>query len=270
VFNRSRQCDKTPKGTGLQKNDTRPYSFWDIPLALVLLTRLPLPRLPDAVFARQAQAAWAFPLAGLAVGMLACCVGWLALSANLPLWACAVLLVAVLICATGAMHEDGLADTADGLWGGFTPERRLEIMNDSHIGTYGVLALLMSQLIRVAAVSALLQVGAYGTILAACLFSRALMPCLMAALPNARQSGLSHSVGRPGITGVLTGLALAVLLSMGLSGFLVVLPMLCAGLVVAALAAVAKAKIGGQTGDILGAAQQLAEIAFLLAMTAMI
>jgi adenosylcobinamide-GDP ribazoletransferase len=268
VFNRSIRSNKTLKGAGVHKNDTKPFLLWDVPLALVLLTRLPLPRLPDTVFARQAQAAWAFPLVGLVVGLLACCAGWAAQSAGLPPLASAGLVVAVLICITGAMHEDGLADSFDGLWGGFTPERRMEIMRDSHIGTYGVLALLLSQLIRVSAIAALLTSGAVWTILAACVFSRATMPVLMKVLPNARQSGLSHSVGIPGFCSVFTSMGLAALIALLSIGAHAVIPAICAGLIVGVIALVAKAKIGGQTGDILGAAQQLAEITFLLALTA--
>ncbi len=270
MFNRSIQTNKTPKGAGVLKNDTKLISGWDIPLALVLLTRLPVPRLPDHVFARQAQAAWAFPIAGLAVGIIACLVGWIAISLNVPALVSAGLLVGVLIAATGAMHEDGLADTADGLWGGFTRDRRLEIMKDSHIGTYGVLALLFSQLIRVFAVASLLTAGGISAILTACVMSRAMMPVLMAILPNARSSGLSHSVGRPRLMSAIAGLIVACAVSVALIGGSAFFPALCAALIVGLLAIVAKAKIGGQTGDILGAAQQLAEVTILVALIARI
>ncbi|WP_298848808.1 adenosylcobinamide-GDP ribazoletransferase [uncultured Ruegeria sp.] len=254
----------------MQKNDTKPYSLWDIPLALVLLTRLPVPRLPEPVFARQAQAAWAFPVVGLVVGGVACLVGWLAMVINLPLFVAATLLVATLIMMTGAMHEDGLADTFDGFWGGFTPERRLEIMKDSHIGTYGVLALMISQVLRVSAVAALLATGSIWAILAACVFSRALMPVLMASLPRARKSGLSHSVGTPGTISVGVSVGMAILIAVFLCGSPAVGAIIFATLIIVVLAAVARKKIGGQTGDILGASQQLAEIAFLLALSAQI
>lgn len=270
MFNPSDRGNKTLKGAGVHKSDTKPLSLWDIPLAVVLLTRLPLPHLPHGVFARQAQAVWAFPLVGILVGGLGCLVGWTAIALNLPIPACAVLLVAVLIAVTGAMHEDGLADTFDGLWGGFTPERRLDIMKDSHIGTYGVLALLLSQLIRIATVWVLLQAGAFWGILAACVFSRALMPMLMTALPNARNAGLSHSVGRPAAEPVMAGLVLATLIVVLLAGLSAVVPILCALITTAVLAAIAKAKIGGQTGDILGASQQLGELVFLLALTSLL
>ncbi|MEX0319254.1 MAG: adenosylcobinamide-GDP ribazoletransferase [Ruegeria sp.] len=248
----------------MTKNDTRLFSAWDIPLALVLLTRLPLPRLPERVFERQAAAAWAFPLAGLAVGLLACLIGWAGMAVHLPPAASAGLVLTALIVTTGAMHEDGLADTVDGLWGGFTPERRLEIMKDSHIGTYGVLALILAQLLRFSALAALIAAGALWSVLAAALWSRALMPVLMTVLPNARGSGLSHEVGAPSPTACAAGMVLALGLGLAMSGVAVLIPALMAGLAVAVLAAVAKAKIGGQTGDILGAAQQLGEIAFLL------
>ncbi len=267
MFNRSGPSNKTLKDVRVYKNDTRSFSPWDVPLALVLLTRLPVPKLPDAVFARQAQAVWAYPLAGLVVGGLACLIGWAAMAANLPSLACAGLIVAVLVCATGAMHEDGLADTFDGLWGGFDVTRRLAIMKDSHIGTYGVLALLISQLVRIAAVAALVAAGALWSVVAACVVSRALMPVVMTALPNARPSGLSHSVGVPRIIPVAAGVGLAVGLAILMSGAQVFLATLIAAGAVSVLAYTAKAKIGGQTGDILGASQQLGEIAFLLALT---
>ncbi|WP_058281112.1 adenosylcobinamide-GDP ribazoletransferase [Ruegeria denitrificans] len=252
----------------MHKNDTKLFSVWDIPLALVLLTRLPLPRLPEKTFARQADAAWAFPVAGLIIGLLACVAGWAAMAVNLPAAVSAVILVAVLIVTTGAMHEDGLADTVDGLWGGFTQERRLEIMKDSHIGTYGVLALIFAQLMRVALIATLLMAGAYGVILVACILSRAVMPVLMNALPHARKNGLSHSVGAPRVATVLAGFGLAVLCAVLLMGTAVALPLLVAALAVIVLAGIAKAKIGGQSGDILGASQQLAELAFLTAAAA--
>nr|WP_203583063.1 adenosylcobinamide-GDP ribazoletransferase [Ruegeria sp. PrR005] len=258
------------KGGQVRKNDITGVSPWDPVLALVLLTRLPLPRLPEPLFARQAAAVWAFPLAGLAVGALACAAGWLAQAASLSAWIVAGLMLVVSVMVTGAMHEDGLADTADGLWGGFTAERRLEIMKDSHIGTYGVLALILSQLLRLSALAALVAGGALWSLLAAAIWSRALMPVVMTALPNARGAGLSQSVGRPGLWAVLLGLALAgtlVFLVAGTAGlgpaFLAVVPVL-------GLGGLAKAKIGGQTGDILGASQQVAEIMFLLALSAQI
>ncbi len=268
MFNQCWQSNKTGKGLGVQKNDTSPLSLWDIPLALVLLTRLPVPTLPQHVFKRQSKAAWAFPIAGAIVGGLGLLVGQIAVGVGLPPLACAGLIVSTLIVTTGAMHEDGLADTFDGFWGGFVKERRLEIMKDSHIGTYGVLALLLSQLIRVAAIVALLNAELAAGVLAACIFSRALMPVPMALMANARSSGLSHSVGEPPRLAVVSGLGLAFLLAILLVGATAVLSCLLSLLAVSGLWLLAKAKIGGQTGDVLGATQQIGEITFLLALTA--
>lgn len=254
----------------MHKNDTPSFSPWDVPLSLVLLTRLPLPDLPQTVFGRQAHAAWAFPVAGLCVGVLGYVSGWVGMALGLSSVASAVIVVSVLVAITGAMHEDGLADTVDGLWGGYTARRRLEIMKDSHIGSYGVLALLFSQMLRISAVGALLAANAPLGIIAAAVFSRAMMAPLMRVLPNARGTGLSHSVGVPPMLSVSAGIVIAGLLSIVLVGSAAMLAMVCAGLVTIALALTARAKIGGQTGDILGAAQQVSEIVFLLSLAAMI
>ena len=253
----------------MHKNDHSPFSAWDFPLALVLLTRLPVPRLPAAVFARQSGATWAFPLVGVTVGALGAAAGWLALAANLPPMAAATLVVCVLVATTGAMHEDGLADTVDGLWGGHTVERRLEIMKDSQIGSYGVLALILSQLLRIAAVAALMTGDVLTGLIAACAFSRCLMPIVMRALPNARHAGLSHSVGVPPMAAVCAGVAIGGALAVFLLGLGAIVAMGFATLAALAVAGIARIKIGGQTGDILGATQQVSEIVFLLVLAAL-
>jgi len=241
--------------------------YLDVAVAFALLTRLPLPRLPDRAFAQQARAVWAFGLVGGALGLIAGGVGWGALWLGLPGAAVAGLVLGAQITVSGAMHEDGLADSADGLWGGLTAKRRLEIMRDSHIGTYGVLALMLSLGLRWVAVAALLTAGVgplIGALVATGAVSRGLMPGLMAALPHARKDGLSHDVGRPGWGGA----GLAAVLGIGTAGVIggvsAVLPIGMACLGVAGVGWLARARIGGQTGDILGAAQQVAEIAMLL------
>jgi adenosylcobinamide-GDP ribazoletransferase len=249
----------------MAQNDTPLARPGDIATALALLTRLPL----HANFSRGARAAWAYPLAGLVVTALA------ALPTAVLLWLgvtpllVALVFVASQVILTGAMHEDGLADSADGLWGGWDRARRLEIMKDSHIGSYGVIALILSLSARSLAVALLLgHTGWLWPLLAVAMLSRATMPALMAALPHARDTGLSHAQGRaPADTATLAaalGLCAALLLT-GLPGLgLAIL----AALTASAAAAIAKAKIGGQTGDILGATQQITEIALLVALTA--
>lgn len=238
-------------------------------LAAVLLTRLPLPHLPQTVFVHGARAVWAYPVVGAGVGLAGTATAQLALILGLPQLGAAALGLAAMMMVTGALHEDGLADLFDGFWGGFTPARRLEIMRDSQIGTYGVLALVVVFTLRLGAVAALLGHSPLALVAAGAL-SRAVMPVLMVALPNARMDGLSRSVGRPEVQRVALGVAIALaiaLLCLGAVGFVALLVALVTGACVAALA---RAKIGGQSGDVLGATQQLGEAAVLLACTALL
>jgi len=252
----------------MRKNDTRLISPTDVALSLVLLTRLPLPELSADAFKRQARAAWAFPLAGLATALPAAAAGGAALAAGLPAPVAAGLILVLQILLTGAMHEDGLADCADGFWGGFTRERRLEIMKDSRIGTYGVLALVLSAGLRWSALAALLPVTGVLPVLAVAVLSRAPMAFLMTGLPQARSSGLSRTVGAPPVAAAWLGLALSVLISVVLLGAVTTLAAaLIATAALVLLAVLAHRKIGGQTGDVLGATQQITEITLLIAMT---
>ena len=172
----------------------------------------------------------------------------------------------------GGDHGDnGLADSADGLWGGWTRERRLEIMKDSRIGSYGVLALGIVGLLRWSALAFAFEAGAlWAPVIAAAVLSRAPMAAVMAALPNARGVGLSAHQGRPGARVAGVGVALALAVALAAAGGAALMMALAAALAAAAVALTARAKIGGQTGDILGATQQMAEAACLAAFCAMI
>ncbi|WP_299724738.1 adenosylcobinamide-GDP ribazoletransferase [uncultured Tateyamaria sp.] len=240
--------------------------LWDVPAAFVLLTRLPLPRLPNHAFAQGARAVWAYPLVGLVLGGMAALIGWVALLIGLSPMLAAGLMLAALVLLTGAMHEDGLADTADGLWGGQDAARRLEIMKDSRIGAYGMLALILAMGLRWLGLA---EVGA-GGLVAALVMSRAMMTPLMLALPHARETGLAHSVGRPDAGPVITAMLIAATCGIVLAGGPGLVALIIAGGVAAGIGALAKAKIGGQTGDILGAAQVCTEIAVLLTLAALI
>ena len=249
------------------KNDPALMVFADLPLALTLLSRLPLRIEVDGE--RQAHAAWAYPVVGLILGALAALTGLIGAALGLPTPIAALLVLAASLALTGAMHEDGLADTFDGLWGGWDKERRLEIMKDSHIGTYGVAALILSLAARWAAIWMLLDVSAATLLtglMASGAASRATMPVLMASLQHARQTGLSQSVGAvpSGTAGLAVGIS--VISALLLLGFGAVWPLFACLIAAFIIARIAIAKIGGQTGDILGASQQLAEIAFLCAL----
>lgn len=237
----------------------------DVATALVLLTRLPL----RANFTRGARAAWAWPLAGLVIGALAAVTGGLTLWLGLPVPLGALAVLTTQVILTGALHEDGLADVADGFWGGHDRARRLEIMKDSRIGSYGVIALVLSLGARWAALAALMSTGDFALpLVVVAMLSRAPMAVLMAALPNARGAGLSQSVGRPSQATATLGVLIAVLASFLCLGAGALAPILWSTLAALTAAAVAKARIGGQTGDVLGATQQLAEIAALAALAA--
>lgn len=242
----------------------------DIVLSLLLLSRLPVPKVPDKDFERQAQAVWAFPIIGLIIGGFSTLVILILQHLGQPDMVSAGLALTVCIIFTGAMHEDGLADTVDGFWGGYTQERRLEIMKDSHIGTYGVLALVLSLGLRWVTLAALIStVGAWVMIPVAAL-SRAAMPVLMLSLPNARDHGLSHQVGTPSRRPAALGLTIAAgvaWLTLGLGPALVCL--LVGALGLTGLYHLIRCKIGGRTGDTLGTAQQVTEILCLLTLVSL-
>jgi len=244
-------------------------------LALVLLTRLPLPRLRDPV-PMIGTAAWAFPLAGCVVGLIAAATFLLALALNLPVPLAAGCAIAAQVLATGALHEDGLADFADGLWGGTTPQRRLEIMRDSRIGSYGTIALILGLGLRWQALSALAAHPAITclALLATAMSSRAGASLLLAALPAARSDGLGHSARNAGKASAMVAIALAILPFLGLAiwagPLVVVANLVAAGAVIFLVFRLAKKRLGGQTGDVLGAAQQLLEIAGLATISALI
>ncbi len=213
-----------------------------------------------------ARAAWAFPLAGLLVGIIGALVYWLAYHLGLPGWPAAALSIAATMVLTGCLHEDGLADTIDGLGGGATREQKLAIMRDSRIGTYGVCALVIAIILRVGALALL---GAPGPVAAALLAAhgagRAVMPVFMALLPPARSDGLSAGAGRPPSGGVAAAAVLGILilvLCLGLGHGLAALIVLA--IATALLAWLSLVEIGGQTGDVLGAAEQVSEIVILL------
>ena len=251
----------------MKTSDMLQLAAGDLIASLGLLTRLPLPA--TTVAPRGGAAAWVWPVAGVIIGALAGMVAALALALGLTPWVAAALTMTATAMLTGAMHEDGLADTADGLWGGWDKARRLEIMKDSHIGSYGVLVLILVTLARWSALSAILAAGNHwAAVVSVAALSRAAMAVLMAWLPNARASGLSSLVGRPSTHVAWLAVGLAGLICLLLIGWITFAMMAFAGFVCLGLGLIARAKIGGQTGDILGASQQLTEAAALCVLAA--
>jgi len=269
LFNACVAEGKPQKDVFGHKTDMMKTALSDLRAALRLLSRLPVPAGASQDMQRGAASMWALPLAGAVIGAIAALAGSIAAWLGLPPSLQAALILSTLIIITGALHEDGLADSADGLWGGWDRDRRLGIMKDSRIGSYGVIALVLSLLIRWAALSALLSAGASPwLVVGVAALSRAPMVATMALLPGARDHGMSASAGRPGPQVMWLALGTGAIIALLSTGF----PALWAVFWVAAAAAgaglIAQAKIGGQTGDILGATQQLAEIAALLSLCA--
>jgi adenosylcobinamide-GDP ribazoletransferase len=253
----------------MQPHPIRPTVVKDILACIGFYTRLPL----SAEVSSFAAAQWAASLAGAVVGFLSGGALLAALWAGVPAPAAAAVALGAAMLATGALHEDGLADVADGFGGGRSREEKLLIMRDSRVGSYGVLALIVTALLRWAALTALAVAGgraALPALVAAHAASRALIPLFMMRVPPARADGLSAGIGR-----VEGGTAFAALAIGGL--FLIVVGPVFA-LVSAALLALwfwalerlCRRQIGGQTGDVLGALQQGGEIAVLLAASAIL
>ncbi|MCV2879784.1 adenosylcobinamide-GDP ribazoletransferase [Sedimentimonas flavescens] len=237
-----------------------------VQLAVMLLTRLPAGRLPEPAPSMGASA-WAFPLAGLAVGAIAAAVLSGAMALGLPPMLAAGLALAAQIAATGALHEDGLADVCDGFWGGHDPARRLEIMRDSRIGSYGTLGLILSVGLRWQALSLLATTAhPWLAIIAVAMTSRVASAALLAAMPPARSDGLGRAASGVTARAAIIAAVIAVLPALAVPGMgAAIAVQIVLGL---SLAALARRKIGGQTGDVLGTAQQLAEIGALLTIAA--
>lgn len=240
----------------------------ELQMAFLLLTRLPAGRLADNL-PEMAAASWAFPLAGLAVGcgIGGSYIGFVLL--GLPALLAAVLALATGLVLTGALHEDGLADCADGFGGGQTRAQKLKIMKDSRVGTYGVLALIIIMAARIATLSTFpADLNSLMLIISLAMISRLNMLAFLAYLPAARPDGLGHSASTPNS------------LSAGIAAVLCVPAILCcSSLVIYALLAAATAgmyfallsrrQIGGQTGDVCGAAQILSETAGWLCLASL-
>lgn len=250
--------------------------------AIRFYSRLPVPKLPGeddphAVpdFRLMPRA---LPVAALFIAAPAMVTLLAAQAIGLTSLISVALALTVLVITSGAFHEDGLADTADGLFGGHDKERRLAIMKDSLIGSFGASALILAFLLRLAGLVAIVEEsgarGGMGALAAAAIWSRSLGIHVLAVHKPARAYGALASVGQPTLRTAMLALALAAALAVT-AAFLANLPLagMVAGLAAAALlalglAALARRLIGGPTGDIAGAVQQLGEIGVYLGLAA--
>lgn len=234
----------------------------DIVVAFAFLTRIPI-RHRDGVFLHH-SARW-FPLVGAVVGGLGGGTFWLA-SQWVPSTVAAVLALLITVLVTGGFHQDGLADVFDGLVGGWTPEDRLRILKDSRHGTYGVLALVLQSLLQVSCLATLSPRDGALALVAAHTLARLAPVALMFSPAAPGQAGMGTAYAReirPRDLAVAVAVTAAVLLpllqlrALALAG-VVAVPVL-------ALLLWVRRRIGGVVGDALGAAEQVAESAVLLA-----
>jgi len=235
---------------------------------MMLLSRVPMGRLDDPI-PSLAAARWAFPLTGLVIGAIGWAVLHLSLLVGLAALPAAGTALLALALVTGGLHHDGLADLADGLGGGRNRDHCLEIMKDSRIGSFGALALILALLLAATSLAAVGEKMPLAAFLLVAVASRLMMLGALIAMPPARDTGLGHDAAAPlgaawlpgavatGILAIVAGPAsIAVLVSVAVAG--------------GAVAAIAHRRLGGQTGDVLGAIQVICESVGWLALSVLL
>jgi adenosylcobinamide-GDP ribazoletransferase len=226
------------------------------------LTRLPIGRFVDVDARAVAAAAPLYPVVGGALGAAAG-LAERGLSPWLPPFVVAALLVSLLAVLTGAIHLDGLADTADAL-GGQSREDRLRIMRDHAVGAFGASALGLALVLKVALVTALIENdAAIAGLVAACACSRAVAPPLAAALPYARESRQATVPDEIGVMRAVIGVLVAASIALVAAGTAGVAVLLAACAVAGAAGVLYARWLGGVTGDALGAVVEVGELAAL-------
>ncbi len=248
----------------------------DAARAVAFLSRIPM---PQSVFAgydgRLSRVARTFPVAGIVIGLLPALILFLMLGLHADRLMAALVALAVQTLSTGALHEDGLADCADGIGGGRDREHTLSIMKDSRIGTYGAVALILSFALRAAALAAIAReappaAAALALPAVACI-GRGALVWHWHRLPPAKPDGVAAAAGRPDESAMhvalVSGCLLAALIIWPSLGLLpLVCSLLAAGIAVLAFTLFIRRKLSGHTGDTLGATEQISEIAAFCAL----
>ena len=241
----------------------------DFKTAAAFLTRLPMPHPQGPMPANFVRAHRMFPVVGALIGAV---VGLVCLglrSVGVPDLAAAALALGTGAILTGALHEDGLADVADGFGGGRDRAAKLEIMRDSRLGTYGALILLVSFAAKLSALAAVPDGYVVPGLIAAHALGRGILPWMSVKLPYARNDGLARNAGQPDAATATIAVVLAVIVALlSLSWSNALFAALLAGLSGFGMAWLALRQIGGQTGDVLGGAEQVAETAILVLLAA--
>lgn len=250
-----------------------PHMLRDLASATVFLTRLPLPQsLCHDTSDAWRTTTWAYPVVGILIGGFTggMVLGGMILGLSAPL--SALLAVSLSLVMTGALHEDGLADTADGFGGGKDRDRKLAIMKDSHIGTYGVLALITMVGMKAAALWDLAHTQHIMMPVVLCaVLSRAAMLIPIATLPSARAGGLADgmvTVGRTEMIKASGVVGLCLVLACGTMGFWpTVLTLGTMGLATLGITRLMRQHVGGFTGDTIGTTQLTSEVVGLITLS---
>lgn len=250
--------------------------FKDILVCIQFLSRLPVPeRFADHDKPDFTRATRMFPLAGLLIALPAVLLIAVCNALRMPEMLGAALAVALQIAVTGALHEDGLCDCIDGFGGGRDSDSKLEIMKDSRVGAFGLVAAVMALILRVVLIASFLHISpaaAIAAFLSAQMLSRAFQVYFWRKLAPARKDGLAYGFGEP------SRLASATAMTLGIGGALfltlplfqtvsVALALIGASAALTLFGLLCKHQIGGHTGDTIGALQIVAEIVFLAFLT---
>jgi adenosylcobinamide-GDP ribazoletransferase len=240
----------------------------ELRVGMMFLTRLPMGRVERTV--PLSATAWSWPLAGVAAGsvMAGTALGLHAIGLSDPLSIGLGLAAGAL--ATGALHEDGLSDLADGIGGGADATRRLEIMKDSRIGSYGSIALILLYLLRFLGWNELSLENIWASAVLVEVASRMALPLWSLSFRPARPNGLARSAAQMDVARTAFSLGLGVAICAALASPLAATSAITACLALqGAVLLYARKSLGGITGDVLGAAQVLGGLAALLTLGAL-
>lgn len=236
----------------------------EIGLAFALLTRFRLPTFQVRSGATYASAFWAFPIVGAVIGAAGALVFWLCLTVELSIVAAAILTVAAMILLCGGLHEDGFSDFWDGIGGGRTRERKLEIMRDSRQGAYGALSLTLMVALQLVLLTDIYIRGRVTTCLTVLVASEAAarsmiaVPCIF--IPSARGDGLGTVMKSASNATLMIGMIIGAAIALALMPKIGIALIAGALAGAAAIAFLALRYLGGFTGDVLGATVVMARL----------
>ena len=257
-----------PPGDSYSDRSQISHLWYEVRLCLGTLTRIPVFSVEYSGHSSLASASWAFPLIGVIVGLIGAVVLWLCDMFGLGAQLSALLAIALMTILTGALHEVGLANTANGLGATGDAEKRLSVMLDPRAGVFGIVALIMVFSGRWLALGDLIAISfsdGVAALIAATAISRGVLPFVMRGAPDATGDEQGFAQGQPearpawialGISGAIS------LVAFGFGGTIIVL--LIAGLVTFVVAKMARRLFDGRNGDLLGAVQQLVEVVVLV------